>query len=276
MLQITALMDNKLTGRKDLLWEHGLSLLVSRDGNNILFDCGSSDKTLYNARKLGVDCRKLDAVVLSHAHYDHAGGFRDLAERYPVRRLFTGPGFFEEKYAVSDNCFKNLSAGFDRAFLAERGIVHRTVEGVEEILPGVYAISGFPRREPMETIPERFVRLTEAGLIADDFRDELCLALETGEGIVLLVGCAHPGILNMVRHVRTLLGKPVRAVLGGTHLAEADPKRIQNTVDALGQTGVTLLGLSHCSGDRAEALIRQREGITGCHLGPGDCVFFPK
>lgn len=274
-MRITALMDNKLTGRKDLMCEHGLSLLVTRDGKSVLFDCGSSEKMLYNARKLGVDLGKLDAVALSHAHYDHTGGFRFLAEQYPVARIFTGPGFFEEKYAVSDNCYRSLAAGFDQAFLAERGISHTFVEGVVEILPGVYGISGFPRVEPMETIPERFLRLTKAGLIPDDFRDELCLALETGSGIVLLVGCAHPGIINMVRHVGARLGKPVRAVLGGTHLSEADPARIGHTVDALEEMGVTLLGLSHCSGDGAEALIRQREGITACHLGPGDCVFFP-
>lgn len=273
-MRITALMDNKLTGRKDLMCEHGLSLLVSSGGKSLLFDCGSSEKTLYNAQKLGVELGKLDAVVLSHAHYDHAGGFRFLAERYPVARLFIGPGFFEEKYAVSDNCYRSLAAGFDRTFLAERGIAHTVVEGAAEILPGIHAISGFLRIEPMETIPERFVRLTEAGLVIDDFRDELCLALETGEGVVLLVGCAHPGIINMVRHVGALLGKPVRAVLGGTHLSEADPARIRYTVDALEEMGVKLLGLSHCSGDSAESLIRQREGITACHLGPGDCVFF--
>ena len=274
-MRIMALMDNKLTGRKDLMCEHGLSLLVTRDGKSVLFDCGSSEKMLYNARKLGVDLGKLDVVALSHAHYDHTGGFRFLAEQYPVAKIFTGPGFFEEKYAVSDNCYKNLSAGFDQAFLAERGISHTFVEGVVEILPGVYGISGFPRVEPMETIPERFLRLTKAGLIPDDFRDELCLALETGSGIVLLVGCAHPGIINMVRHVGAQLGKPVRAVLGGTHLSEADQTRIGYTIDALEEMGVTLLGLSHCSGDGGEALIRQREGITACHLGPGDCVFFP-
>lgn len=275
MLQIMALMDNRLTGRKDLLCEHGLSMLVSSHGKRILFDCGSSEKMLYNAKKLGVDLGKLDAVVLSHAHYDHAGGFRYLAERYPVAKVFIGPGFFEEKYAVGDNCFKNLSAGFDRAFLAEQGIGHAVVQGVEEVVPGVWAVSGFPRREPMEGIPARFVHLTEAGLVPDDFRDEICLALETGEGIVLLVGCAHPGILNMARHVAAVLGKPIRAVLGGTHLAEADPARVQRTVEGLLQMGVTLLGLSHCSGETAEALIREREEITACHLGPGDCVFFP-
>ena len=274
MLRIMALMDDQLTGRRDLCCEHGLSLLVSYGEKNILFDCGSSEKLLYNGKKLGVDLGKLDAVVLSHSHYDHAGGFRYLAERYPVRRVYTGPGFFEPKYARGENCYKNLSAGFDRDFLEERGIAHGVVEGAAEILPGVYVISGFHRREPMETIPARFVRLTEAGLVPDDFRDELCLAVETGEGLVLLVGCAHPGILNMAGHVRGLLDKPIRGVFGGTHLAEADTQRVRRTVEALQQMGVTLLGLSHCSGDRAEALIREREGITGCHLGPGDCVFF--
>ena len=274
MLQITALMDNRLTGRKDLLCEHGLSLYVVSEGKSILFDCGSSEKMLYNAKKLGIDLGKLDAVVLSHAHYDHAGGFRFLAEQYPVGRVYTGPGFFEPKYARSDNCCKNLSAGFDECFLKEQGIAHRTVDGVAEILPGVYAISGFPRREPMETIPDRFLRLTRAGFVPDDFPDELCLALETHEGIVLLVGCAHPGILNMARHVTAVLGKPIRAVLGGTHLVEADTQRVQRTVEELGRMGVTLLGLSHCSGETAQTLVRQREDITACHLGPGDCVFF--
>ena len=274
MLQITALMDNQLTGRKELLCEHGLSLHVVSEGKAILFDCGSSEKVLYNAKKLGIDLGKLDAVVLSHAHYDHAGGFRFLAEQYPVGRVYTGPGFFEPKYARADHCCKNLSAGFDEGYLEEQGIAHSTVDGVAEILPGIYAISGFPRRESMETIPDRFLRLTKAGFVPDDFRDELCLALETHGGIVLLVGCAHPGILNMTRHVGSVLGKPIRAVFGGTHLVEADTPRVQRTVEELGRMGVTLLGMSHCSGESAESLIRQRDDIAACHLGPGDCVYF--
>lgn len=273
MLQITVLMDNQLTGRKDLLCEHGLSMFVSYHGKRILFDCGSSEKMLYNAKKLGIDLGRLDAVVLSHSHYDHAGGFRFLAERFPVARVYTGPGFFAEKYARSGSCFKNLSAGFDREFLAEQGIEHRTVQGLERICPGVWAISGFPRREPMETIPERFLRLTENGLESDDFRDEVCLTLETRDGIVLLAGCAHPGIVNMVREVRTLLGQPVCAVLGGTHLAEADRCRTEMTIEALKRMGVALLGLSHCSGDLAQEVIRQ-QGIAGFRPGPGDCLFF--
>lgn len=274
MVQITSLMDDRLTGRKDLLCEHGLSMHVACHGKNILFDCGSSEKTLYNAQKLGLDLSKLDAVVLSHAHYDHAGGFRFLAQKFPVNRLYTGPGFFAPKYAESGSCYKNLSAGFEREFVKEKGIVHRCVEGAEEILPGVWAISGFPQTEPMETIPERFLRLTDTGLEPDDFHDEVCLALETDEGLVLLAGCAHPGILNMTRRVNALLGKPITAIFGGTHLVEADAGRIEYTVDALCGLGLKTLGLSHCSGEQAEALLRQRKDVAACRLGPGDCVFF--
>lgn len=274
MLQITALMDDRLTGRKDLQAEHGLSLAVSYHGKKFLFDCGSSEKTIYNAKKLGIDLNNLDAVILSHSHYDHAGGFRFLTEEYPVRRVYTGPGFFEPKYSEGEACYKSLAAGFDRDFLIGKGITNCPVAGVEALCPGAFAVSGFPRLERMETIPRRFVRLTERGLVPDDFQDEICLALETGEGLILLVGCAHPGIINMAKHVHALLGKPIRAVLGGTHLAEADPQRVQQTVEVLQNMGVKILGFGHCSGDCAEAAVRERGGVSGCHLGPGDCLFF--
>lgn len=274
MLRIMSLMDDMLTGRKDLFCEHGLSMHIAYGGKNILFDCGSSEKTLYNAQKLGADLSKLDAVVLSHSHYDHAGGFRYLAERYPVRRVYTGPGFFEPKYSAGEVCCRNLSASFDRGFLEEKCIENCPVAGVEELFPGVWAISGFPRLEPMETTPKRYVRLTDGGLVPDDFRDEICLALETQAGLVLLVGCAHPGIVNMAKQVRAVLGKPIHAVLGGIHLSKAEPGRVEKTVDALERLGVKLLGFGHCSGDCAEGAVRAREGLSGCHLGPGDCVFF--
>lgn len=275
MLQITALMDNRLTEREDLKTEHGLSFHICCHGKNILFDCGSSDGVQFNARKLGIDLRELDAVVLSHGHYDHAGGFRFLVRSgTDIPRLYIGPGFFDEKYERSENCFANLSAGFDARFLEENGIAHQQVDGLLKLCPGCYAVSGFPRLQPMETIPERFVVRREGALVPDDFRDEVCLVLETGEGLVLLVGCAHPGIVNMADHVYRLFGKPIRAIFGGTHLAKAKEDRIRMTVSRLQAMGVSLFGLSHCSGEGIECALRAREGLRVCHLGPGDCVFF--
>lgn len=274
MLQIMSLMDDRLTGRKDLKAEHGLSMYVAYGEKRLLFDCGSGENTLYNARKLGVPLEKLDAVVISHGHYDHAGGYRFLAAHTGTAPVFTGPGFFAPKYSDRGICFANLSAGFDRAFLEERGVAHETVDGCREIFPGMYLISGFPRTEPLETIPKRFLRQTERGLTQDDFRDELCLALDTVGGLVVLVGCAHPGIVNMAAHVHRLLDRPVRAVFGGIHLMEAEETRVRRTVDTLQAMGVALLGLSHCSGETAERLIAERENGRSCRMGPGDCVFF--
>jgi len=275
MLRITALMDNKPTEHKALIAEHGLSLYVEYNGRRILFDCGSGPNPLHNAHRLGVNLRDLDAVILSHSHYDHAAGFRDLTENgLGSDVLYTGPHFFEPKYAKSGVRCTDLSAGFDEAFLQEHQVTRREINGLEEIFPGVWLISGFPRLHGFERIQERFVRKVRDGFVADDFCDEICMALEVDGGLAVLVGCSHPGILNMITHVRKTLGKPVKAVFGGTHLVEADQTRIETTVVRLQDLGLEILGMSHCSGDAADCAICARPDIQGCHLGVGDSIFF--
>jgi len=275
MVSITALMDNKPTEHKALIAEHGLSLYVEYNGRRLLFDCGSGANPQYNAHRLGVNLKDLDAVIISHSHYDHAAGFRDLTENgLGSRDLYTGPNFFDPKYAQNGVRYTNLACGFDRDFLEEYQVCHHEVLGVEEIYPGVWLISGFPRIHPFEKIPERFVRRTEAGFVTDDFGDEVCMALEIEGGLAVLVGCSHPGILNMMTQVSKLLNKPIRAVFGGTHLVEADDQRIDLTVRKLKEMGLEILGLSHCSGDAADCAICANPDIQGCHLGTGDCIFF--
>ena len=275
MLRITALMDNKPTEHKALIAEHGLSLYVEYEGLRILFDCGSGGNPMKNAHRLGIDLNGLDAVILSHSHYDHAAGFRDLTEAGKGSNyLYTGPNFFEPKYAQDGVRYTDLSAGFDQKFLEQYQISHQTVCGVQECFPGVYLISGFPRVHDFERIPQRFVRRTASGFVSDDFGDELCMAVRIEDGLAVLVGCSHPGILNMISHVRNVLGLPIKAVFGGTHLVEADGQRIEVTVERLKEMGLEILGLSHCSGDAADHAICAKPDIQGCHLGVGDSIFF--
>ena len=275
MLRITALMDNKPSENKALIAEHGLSLLARYGEKRILFDCGSGANTLANAHRLGIDLKNLDAVVLSHSHYDHAAGFRDLTEAglgSPL--LCTGAHFFEPKFAVSGVCCTDLSAGFDRAFMESHSIRQQEVADVYTPFPGVHLIAGFPRVHDFEKIPERFLRRSETGFIPDDFADEICMALDVEGGLAVLVGCSHPGILNMMTHVRQVLGKPIRAVFGGTHLVEADGHRIDLTIHSLQDMGLEILGLSHCSGDAADCAICADPSVQGCHLRVGDNIFF--
>lgn len=275
MVRITALMDNQHSEHKALAAEHGLSYLLERDGRRILFDCGSGDGAWRNARRLGRDVVHIDAVVISHSHYDHAAGYRDLVEQGGGGRLLcTGPRFFEPKFAADGPRRTDLSPGFDEDFLAEHGITHRTVEGTVELFPGVYLLSGFPRLHDFETIPSRFVRRTAEGFVPDDFGDEVCLAFVQEGALQVLVGCSHPGILNMMTHVHAALGLPIRALYGGTHLGEADEGRIRRTVAALAELGLETAGLGHCSGEQAEAAVAAQPGLRSCHMAAGDCIFF--
>ena len=267
MVRVTALMDDHASEHKALTAEHGLSYLVEMPELRLLFDCGASAVPMANAHRLGLSLKELDAVVLSHSHYDHAAGYRDLIEAgLGSRHLDIGPGFFRKKFAFDGLRYTDLSAGFGEDFLQDHGITAHVTDGVLELDFGVYLVSGFPRVTPFETIPERFVCLTEDGFRRDDFPDEQCLVLERGGKLYLFVGCSHPGILNMVRHVFS-------AVFGGTHLVEAGKDRILNTVNVLREMGMETLGLSHCSGDAAEALARDVSGVRVCHLACGDSIF---
>ena len=275
MVRITALMDNKPSEHKALIAEHGLALDVEHNGRRSLFDCASGPNPQRNAYRLGIDLKDLDAVVISHSHYDHASGFRDLADNgLGSSTLYTGPNFFEPKFARSGARCTDLSAGFGPDFLARKDILHHTVEGLEQVFPGIWLVSGFPRIHEFEQIPKRFVRRTVQGFREDDFSDEVCMVLQIDGGLAVLVGCSHPGILNMMTHVSKLLGQPIRAVYGGTHLVEADGARIDATIRALQQMGLETLGLSHCSGDAAECALQAFPDVTGCHLCVGDTIFY--
>lgn len=274
MVRVTALMDNQASEHKALIHEHGLSYLIEGENFRVLFDCGSGPHPWVNAHRLGLSVEDLDSVVLSHSHYDHAAGYRDLLEQGKGSKLlYTGPHFFERKFAFDGLRYTDLSAGFDRDFLAAHGVEHRVVEKETELVPGIRLMGSFPRVHRFETIPERFVRQTAEGFRRDDFCDEICMVMDTPEGLAIFVGCSHPGILNMVEHICAVLDRPVMGIFGGTHLVEADGERIETTLDAFQAKGLQVLGLGHCSGQNAESAAGRRPKLRGCHLAVGESVF---
>ena len=125
-LKITTLMDNLPSENKALVNEHGLSVLIERGSKRFLFDCGQGAHTWANARRLGLNVKRIDAVILSHSHYDHAAGFRDLIESGEGgSMLWTGPRFFEPKYAFDGLKYTDLSCGFGQCLaLTENGEVY--------------------------------------------------------------------------------------------------------------------------------------------------------
>lgn len=273
-MKLTVLLDDQLSANRSLRAVHGLSYYIETAGGTVLFDCGPDGTAPYNAALLGKDLAAVDALVLSHGHYDHAGGCPALLQAGAVRApVYTGPGFFRPKYSRDGAKYTALSGALTPGLIAQCGLAHRTVEGVLPLWDGVWLLSGFARVNQWETIPARF-RVGEPPCDEPDpFAEEVCLAAASEDGLVLVAGCSHPGILNMADAARRRLGRPVTAVVGGIHLAEADEARAGLTVEHLCGQGARLLALGHCSGPAVQAQLARRDA-AGCHLGCGDVLFF--
>ena len=273
---LRTLLENQLSQNKALKAEHGLSFWVETEDKKILFDCSAGSAARENALKMNVDPTEADYVVLSHSHYDHAGGYPDMVAHGVCAPLITGSNFFEEKYAREGEKYVYLGCGFDETFLARNGISRRACEGCETLTKGCHVVGGFKRFYEFEKAPARFVRRTAEGMIEDDFPDEICLVLESEKGLVMIVGCSHPGILNMIESVRERFGQPVYAVFGGSHLVVADEARLAKTMKILQEMGIALAGFNHCTGDVAQSCLAQSgEGTLYSHLKAGDCIFLP-
>jgi 7,8-dihydropterin-6-yl-methyl-4-(beta-D-ribofuranosyl)aminobenzene 5'-phosphate synthase len=271
VVKIFTLLDDKGSEHLQLCAKHGLSYFIQTSSFNILFDCGSDGTAIENAKRMDVPFLTADCVVCSHSHYDHSGGFPDFIQAGVKPVLYTGKEFFEPKYAYDGVKYTYLGAGFDEEYLATKQICHKECRDFLKLYDNCYLFGAFDRTHACETIPKRFVKGNPPVCRPDNFEDEVCLVLSTSHGLVVVVGCSHPGILNMLTVVSNKLHEPIYAVLGGTHLMEANNERIQYTIDEMRKMGLKIIGLSHCSGDAAQSLVQSGDKVQGCHLAVGDC-----
>ena len=252
MLQITTLVENSEGEHKALIHQHGLCFHIDNNGHRLLFDTGQGDALIHNAAKLGIDLGQVSRVVLSHGHYDHSGGVRPLADRISGFDVVTGKGFFVPKYGSLGAAHEFIGSDFDAAWLAEKGIALTTLdEPVKALVPGVYALTDFPRIHPDEVVNPRFKLRVDGAFVEDSFADEVMLVVDTPKGLVAVLGCSHPGMKNMLDAATELLGKPIHAVIGGTHLVEASPESLALSIEYLRQKEIAVIGVSHCTGSAA-------------------------
>ena len=256
--QITTLMENT-SPKACLAAEHGLSLLIEGAGCRVLYDTGSSPRFLKNAKALEVELDGLDALVLSHGHYDHTGGVSALLLDGPQpKAIYLGNGFFGPRYSKKEDGLMEIGAAIGERALTEAGIPC-TLVGPEPVrlAEGLFLLSGFVPTEELEGPSPNMLRQGAAGLEMDSFQDEVVVVLETERELALISGCAHVGILSMCRQVEKLFDRPVTAFIGGTHLMASNDQRIRRTCDCLRERGMKRLGACHCSGERAGAYFEE-------------------
>ncbi|MBU0946733.1 MAG: MBL fold metallo-hydrolase [Proteobacteria bacterium] len=248
-VKITTLIENSPGEHHALKAEHGLSFFIEKDGHKFLFDTGQSGAIIENAAQLRVDITSLDYVVLSHGHYDHSGGLQSLLTITTEFKLILGQDFFDKKYSCKKNSSEYIGNNFDEQFLTDQQISYQFVQkNLTTLLPDVYIITCFPRIHEDEVINPRFKILKNGSFQADPFNDEISLVIDTSEGLVVLLGCSHPGMKNMLDFTTKLIKRPIYAVLGGIHLVEATEKSFESSMNYIQKTNLKLLGVSHCTG----------------------------
>jgi len=259
-LRITILCENTAAS-SGLIGEHGFSALIERDKEKVLFDTGQGLGLVHNADVLGVDLRDITEVVLSHGHYDHTGGLKDLLLRTGGARITAHPHIFQPKYARRNGTMRYIGIPFSQEALAGWGGELRFSEDAVEIAPGITTTGVVPRLTPFEGRDKDLLVKTEKGYHEDELLDDLSLIVKTPHGAVVLLGCAHAGLINILTHVKALTGRDsFHWVLGGTHLGAFGPQRIDEVIRELRSFSIDNLGVSHCTGLFAGARLAQELG----------------
>jgi 7,8-dihydropterin-6-yl-methyl-4-(beta-D-ribofuranosyl)aminobenzene 5'-phosphate synthase len=251
---ITVLVDNHATG-PGLIAEHGWAVRLDLGTRRILFDTGQTNAILANVLRLGIDLSETDTIVLSHGHYDHTGGLADVLDAagggIPV---YAHPGALGPKYHHGDKGVRSIGMPPHCLERVQPGRAKvRTVTGPTEIAPGLFLTGPIPRRHRQEEDDEGF-RLDREGRQVDPLTDDQALFRRTPAGTIVLLGCAHAGLINTLDYIQHRTGgEPIHTILGGMHLRSASDERIAWTVKALQQFSIERFYPAHCTGTRPVA-----------------------
>lgn len=281
-MKITVVVDNCVPTLAKVAFrgEHGLSVLIETGANRILFDTGQSDLVVRNLGLLGVHPKDLDAIVLSHGHYDHTGGLPAIlamaGKRLPV---FSHPDIFKPRFSVTGSNCRYVGVPFNKEYLTRLGADFRSVEEPLELVPNLWISGPIPRETSYEDGDARLVVPEEGcecdcnepatGFQKDSLIDDMAIFIRCSKGFLLLGGCAHSGIINMVNHGLKVTGSiKVHGILGGTHLGPTSDSQQSATISALEWFNPDFIASNHCTGFAVMAKLAQ---VFGPQFIPAFC-----
>jgi len=270
-MKLTILVDNYVDSHK-LKAEHGLSILIVADGEKILFDCGQSDLILSNAKVLGIELDEITKIVLSHAHYDHTGGLMHIL-KYLDREIdiYAHPLVFDGKFSqykdfnsFSTNRYIGIPQG--KEAYEKKGANFILSEGHLKLGDNIY-FSGQINKEKKDETGDLFFTKDNNNFVKDPMHDDISIFIDLPEILVIVTGCAHSGILNILNKSKDLkLNKKNLAIIGGLHLSKRDNAYIDSIISEFKKYDIKLLVPMHCTGFNASVKLTNNFG-KNCVIG---------
>lgn len=273
--RIINVYNNEALPGKDLKSGHGESFHITIGDMQILFDVGwKGRKLMYNAKLLGINADDIDVMVLSHGHRDHTGGLKSFLKARTVGTqmpIYAHPNALEPKMGRKWIFRIPMGLQIDPK-LAER-IQFKLAKKPAEVSPALFTTGEIALKERLEKpgIAKAVFHKVDGQWKWDPVIDDLSLVLQTKEGLILITGCCHAGLLNTCARALQLFNNKIKAIIGGTHMLEYSEEDISHVGEILEKVyGTPELYLNHCTGKIAIEQLRRRFGpeiVHDCHVG---------
>ncbi|HMB00944.1 MAG TPA: MBL fold metallo-hydrolase [Spirochaetota bacterium] len=276
-VKITVICNNE--AGKSFQKEHGLSLLVQTGTKAVLLDSGQGQTFAHNCQQAGIDPFALTYHVISHGHYDHTGALADLLQNGSLQKIFYHPDIFLKRYSLHPGKPAHLIS-VPRPALKKLAAYKKsgriTVTKPHNITACIGVTGPIPRINPYEDTGGPFF-LDQNRQKTDLINDDQALWLDTVQGLIIICGCCHAGLINTVNYIRKISGrKQLLAVMGGLHLKAAVPARLEQTAAFLKKSRCRRIIPLHCTGKKATDFLKQQLKDRITELRAGDSITLPQ
>ncbi len=267
MLKVKVLADNNTLIDRYYTGEPGLSLLLEADGKKMLFDCGYSGVFIDNAQRMGDDLAEIERVIISHGHNDHTWGLTHLIQHFDTRKITLKPRFTAHPLIFESKRCEGLNIGM---MLSQESVAaHFTVELSSQPLllaENLFWLGEIPRiTEPKRAVGKRLVN----GAEEDDYCfDDSALAYKTTNGLVIITGCSHSGICNIVDYARKLCGcETIVDIIGGFHMQKLSREMLSSTVSWFAANPPLTMHPCHCTDLAAKIALASALNVKEAGVG---------
>lgn len=264
-IKLTILSENSVGVPYGVIGEHGFACYLETENGNFLFDTGQGYAIVQNSLALKKDLRKIKAIMISHGHYDHTGGLPAVLKLCGPVNVYGHPDMFMDRIWSSEGHTRFIGLPFNRRYLESLGAVFCLGTEMVEVGEGLFLTGEIPRTNTFERGDAKMTAVMPGGekVHPDPLKDDLSLIVESDKGLILILGCAHAGMVNIIEYaMKGMNREDIYAIIGGTHLAFATEEQFVATMEVIDRFSIQRIGVSHCTGQsqasRLHAKLKER------------------